>query len=64
MLALAANEVRAYLTTLAKDTIPAKTVPKSGVREHGGGANKSAAKIEPISDIRFSASMSGGIISR
>ena len=56
MLALAANEVRAYLTTLAKDTIPAKTVPKSGVREHGGGANKSAAKIEPIfENIQFSA---------
>lgn len=56
MLALAANEVRAYLTRLAKDTIPAKTVAKSRVREHGGGANKPAAKIEPIfENIQFSA---------
>jgi hypothetical protein len=56
MLALAANEVRGYLTALAKDTIPAKPVPKGTVKQRGAGTYKSATKIEPIfENVQFSA---------
>jgi hypothetical protein len=49
MLALAANEVTAYLTKLAKDTIPTKPVAaKPAGANRGASARKSATRVEPV----------------
>ncbi|MGA7504287.1 MAG: hypothetical protein WBW57_09180 [Candidatus Sulfotelmatobacter sp.] len=48
MLELAANAVRAYLATMAKDTIPAKPeATKGGAGKHSASAHSRAAKVEP-----------------
>lgn len=48
MLELAANAVRAYLTTMAKDMIPAKPeATKGGAGKHGSSAHSPASKVEP-----------------
>jgi hypothetical protein len=49
MLALAADEVRAYLTKLAKDTIPAKpAAAKAAATRQHASARKAEAKVEPV----------------
>jgi hypothetical protein len=57
MIELAASSVRAYLTTLAKDTIPAKPgVTKASTARHSASAHKAAAKVEPqFEDVEFRA---------
>jgi hypothetical protein len=49
MLALAADEVRAYLAKEAKDTIPAKPVAaKTGTSKSGVRVHQSKGKVEPM----------------
>ena len=59
MLDLAANEVRAYLARMAKDTIPAKPLPKDAketVGRRGSSVHTSEAKREPnFENVQFRA---------
>jgi hypothetical protein len=48
MLGLAAEEVRAYLTKLAKDTIPAKPLVAKASTTGQKSAHKAVTKVEPV----------------
>ena len=57
MLELAANAVRAYLATMAKDTIPAKPeATKGGAGKHSSSSRTPESKVEPeFEDVDFRA---------